>query len=139
MVARQLTLLQWAQRACANEQAQLSDGYQVSEEHIEKLLKLSTGLDRAIGALARSSKLAEELAARMTPRQLLDAALEKIEAQDEPFITYVIRRLKAQRQRLTNRQYVEAETDTAVGALAALGADLETLPQGAFPEESDEV
>lgn len=138
MVARQLSLIDWAQRQLANEQEQLSEGYVLSDDHVEKLLKVAGSLDRAVSSLARSSKLTEELAARMSPRQLLDAAIEKLEAQDEPTITYCVRRLRAARAKLTTKQFADAEAaDTAVGALASLGLDLETMPQGAFPEETE--
>lgn len=139
MVSRQLMLIDVAQQHVANELEQIHEDYTIPEDTIEKLLKLASALDRAVSSLARSSKLAEELAARMSPRELLEAALVKLEGQDEPTLTYAIRRLRAARSKVTTKRFDDAEAaDTAVGALAALGADLETLPLGAFPE-SDEI
>ena len=55
---------------------------------------------RTIDALKKSSDLAEELARRMTPAQLLEAALRKVEGQDLATLTYAIKRLCAYREKL---------------------------------------
>ena len=102
IVSRQLTLLDWAQQAMRNEMQRRMQGKGVSIElaDIQKLEKLSNAIVRAIEALKKSSDLSEELANRLTPEQLLEAALKKIEGQDLATVTYAIKRLRAHRERL---------------------------------------
>lgn len=102
IVARQLTLVDWAQQALRNEmkRAMQSKGEWIGEVDIAKLEKLSQSVVRAIEALRKSSDLAMEMAARMTPEQLLEAALKKIEGQDLATLNYAIKRLRAHRERL---------------------------------------
>lgn len=102
MCARQLTLLDWAQQAMRNE---MKAGFQAKGEHIsesdvEKLLTLSSALVRAVDALKKADGLADELSKRMTPEQLLEAALKKIEGQDVATLNYAISRLRAYRQKI---------------------------------------
>lgn len=102
IVSRQLTMLDWAQQAMRNEmkRAMQADGKWISAEDISKLEKLSQAIVRAIDALKRSDDLAKELSARMSPEQLLDAAIKKVEAQDIATLNYAIKRLRAHRERI---------------------------------------
>jgi len=102
IVARQLSMLDWAQQAMRNEmqRAMQSKGVSVQLADIVRLEKLSNAIVKAIEALKRSSDLADELSARMTPEQLLEAALKKIEGQDIATVNYAIKRLRAHRERI---------------------------------------
>jgi hypothetical protein len=91
---------------------------------IVSLEKLSVAIVRAVEALKKSADLAEEFAARLTPEQLLEAAVRKIESQDLATLTYAIKRLRAHRQRLgpVSGQEARAMADvaTATDAIASL-------------------
>ncbi len=102
IVARQLTMLDWAQGALRNEmkRAMQGKGQWIQYEDIAKLEKLSMAIVRAIDALGRANELATEMASRMSAEQLLEAALKKIEAQDIATLNYAIKRLRAHRERL---------------------------------------
>lgn len=97
IVSRQLTLLDWAQQAMRNEmqRAMGQKGSWIGREDVDKLEKLSNGIVRAITALQKMADLTDELARRMTPEQLLEAALRKVEGQDLATIRYAIKRLRA--------------------------------------------
>jgi len=135
MVSRQLSLLDWAQQAVRNE---LMRGYQargvsVAIGDLEKLERLSNGIVRAIDALKKCSLIAEELASKMTPEQLLEAALKKLEGQDLATLQYAIKRLRAHRERIAPvthndkvRMLEVARTPpniSASAAIASLGDD----------------
>ncbi len=102
IVSRQLTMLDWAQQAMRNEmkRAFQAKGTHIGIEDITKLEKLSQAIVRSIQALKASDDLAKEMAARMSPEQLLDAALKKIEGQDIATLNYAIKRLRAHRERV---------------------------------------
>lgn len=102
LVARQLSMLDWAQQAMRNEmkRAMGETGEWVTFEDVQKLEKLSNSIVRAIEALKRSTDIASELAARLTPEQLLEAAIKKIEGQDLATIDHAIKRLRKHRELL---------------------------------------
>jgi hypothetical protein len=102
IIARQLSMVDWAQQATRNEmmRAYQAKGLSVQVADIERLTALSTAIMRSVDALKKSSDLASELASRMTPEQLLEAALAKIEGQDIKTLRYAIRRLRAYVDRL---------------------------------------
>lgn len=102
IVSRQLTMLDWAQQAMRNEmkRAMQAKGQWIGGDDIAKLEKLSQAIVRSIDALRKSDDLAKEMASRMSPEQLLEAALAKIEGQDLATLNYAIKRLRAHRERL---------------------------------------
>ncbi len=79
IIARQFTMLDWAQQATRNEmqRAMQGKGLHIAVNDIEKLEKLSNAIVRAIDALKKSADLADELSKRLTPEQLMEAALKK--------------------------------------------------------------
>lgn len=136
IVARQLTMLDWAQQAMRNEmkRAMQAKGTHISGADIEKLADLSQAIIRTMDALKKSSDLAAELSSRMTAEQLLEAAIRKIEAQDVATLNYAIKRLRAHRERIApvggfdRLQMGETPTTapkvaTAVDAIAELDDD----------------
>lgn len=60
---------------------------------LRQLHSISGALVRAVEALGRAAKVKEELASRMSPSQLLEAAISKCEQQDLPTLNMIIRRL----------------------------------------------
>lgn len=126
LVARQLTLLDWAQQALRNEmkKAMQAKGEWIDGKDIEKLADLSQAIIRTIDALKKSSDLAAELASRMTAEQLLEAAIRKIEGQDLATLNYAIKRLRAHRERLAPVGGMDkiqmGEVATATAAIAEL-------------------
>lgn len=126
IVARQLTMLSWAQQAMRNEmkRAMQAKGEWISGEDVAKLEKLSQAIVRAIDALKRSSDLASEMASRLSAEELLEAALRKIESQDVATLNYAIKRLRAHRERIAPvggfDKIQMGEPETATAALAEL-------------------
>jgi hypothetical protein len=128
IVSRQLTMLDWAQQALRNEMksAMQAKGKWISADDISRLEKLSQAIVRAIQALKGSDELAKEMSARLSPEQLLDAALKKIEGQDIATLNYAIKRLRAHRERLApvhgmdKIQMGEPSLATAADAIADL-------------------
>ena len=98
LVARQLSLIDWAQLALRREidrGAQANGLGGIGLDDIQRIEKLSNGLVRAIEALRRVTDIAEELKNRMTPEELLEAAVKKVEGQSPATIRYAIKRLRA--------------------------------------------
>lgn len=125
-------MLDWAQQACRNEmqRAMQGKGLHVDISDVKKLESLSNAIVRSIDALKKSSDLADELSKRLTPEQLMEAALKKIEGQDLATLNYAIKRLRAHRERLApttvhdRRQLGELATATtpAVTGRSAIAA-----------------
>lgn len=125
LCARQLSLIDYAQQALRNEFGAgfQSDGRSISGQDIQKLMDLGQALVRSADALKRSTALAEEIADKLSPEQLLEAAIKKIEAQDLGTIKYIIRRLTEYRRKLVPHATVPLAFDNegpAVNAIAAL-------------------
>jgi hypothetical protein len=91
----------------------------LDESDVERLLKLSNALARSIDALRKASDALEVLSTNLTPEQLLEAALKKIESQDVGTISHAIRRLRSYRAMVTNKP----DTLSAADDLAALDAE----------------
>ncbi len=130
IISRQFSMLDLAQQAVRNwlvSAAGSDEGLHVGVGDIEKLEKLSNAIVRAVDGLRKSSDLADELSKRMSPEQLIEAACQKIEAQDLPTLNYFIKRLKAYRDRLEAQgvpaQSTAAPTDRATDAIASLGSE----------------
>ncbi len=122
LVARQFTLIDWAQQAMRNEmrRGMQKAGTRLDPQDIETLQKLSTSLIRTIEALKKSADLADEMSKRMTPAQLLEAAIKKIEGQDVATLTATIQRLRAHRRVLAPIGRDARIDDTAADAIASL-------------------
>lgn len=129
LISRQLGLIDWAQQALRNEMKvglSAAEGKRVSVSDVGMIEKLSNALVRALDALKKSADVAEEMAARMSPEDLLEAALSKVEGQDLPTLNYAIKRLRAHRDRLapitaTDRSQLGEVTTPATDAIASLG------------------
>lgn len=126
IVARQLSMVSWAQQALRNEmmRAYQAKGVSISFEDIEKLEKMSNAIVRSVDGLKKASDLAEELATRLSPQQLLDAAMKKIQGQDRATLRRCIRQLRQYLEQLgpvTNNDK-KSLGETAAGAIAALAA-----------------
>jgi vacuolar-type H+-ATPase subunit I/STV1 len=97
----------------------------------KSLVDMANALVRSIDALKKSSDIAEELQKRLTPQQLLEIALRKIEGQDVATINYAIKRLAAYRKMIgpiTVQDKAQLGTQftpgaSAVDALASLEDD----------------
>ncbi len=100
LVARQFALVDWAQQALRNEVTAYEAGVFVDAKTIGKLVDLSNAITRNIESLKKYSELADEIKDRMTPEELLEAALKKVEGQDLATLNYAIKRLRAYRERL---------------------------------------
>lgn len=95
LVSRQLALVETAQIWLRDEMAAVSKGDEPAFDFdLRKLHELSQALCRTIESLKRASDCAEEMAKRLSPEQLLEAALKKLEAQDAATIEYAIKRLR---------------------------------------------
>lgn len=119
MCSRQLSMIAVAQTRLRKEMDAGLRADSISLSDIQMLEKLSNSLVRAIEALKKSSDLAGELASRLTPEQLLEAALAKIEGQDVPTLRYAVKRLRAHMERMAPSPTTSAVT-SATDAIAAL-------------------
>lgn len=127
IVSRQFKLLDWAQQAARNEmqRAFQESGKMIANVDVKKLCDLSSAIVNAINALKKVSDVAEELQSRMTPEQLLEAALKKVEGQDLATIDYAIKRLRIYRHKI---QPVKTAAAVAQGAkFKAAGEDIKEL------------
>jgi hypothetical protein len=98
-VSRQLSLIDTAQRWLRDEMTAIAAGEEeLAGFDIRKLHELSQALCRTVEALKRASDVAEEMVKRMSPEQLLEAAIQKIAAQDRPTVEYAIKRLRETRR-----------------------------------------
>lgn len=125
MISRQLALIDWAQQALRNEMRRglQIEGERISTDDVKKIVELSNSLSRTMEAMKRSSDLAEELSKRMSPEQLLDAAIKKIEGQDLATLRAAIRRLRAHLAKLAPvSQQDRVAMGEARNAVAAIGA-----------------
>lgn len=125
IISRQFQLLDWAQQALRNEmkRAHQEKGEHIGMGDIGKLAELSNAIVRACDALKKHNDLATELSARLSPEQLLDAALKKVEGQDLSTIRYAIKRLRAYLEKMTpdTREHgMVGVTATAAAAIASL-------------------
>ena len=101
LVARQLSMVGLAQDRIRQEMIGVDgEGKKtymgektITTDDIERLMDLSSTLVRSIDALQRCTKVAEELKNKLTPEQVLEAAILKIQAQDLPTLTNIIQRL----------------------------------------------
>lgn len=129
LVGRQLSMVGLAQDRIRQEMiGETEDGKEfkiakrILPEDIERLNDLSNALVRSIDALQRATKVAEDLRKKLTPEEVLRAAIEKIKAQDTATITEIVKQLTYHRKK-DPRHNKNAVTRT-IGAADGL-ADLE--------------
>jgi hypothetical protein len=127
MFSRQFALIDWQQQALRNKmKAGMMGGGQLTDARDTKeLLDLANALTRSVEGLKKFRDMAEEMAKRMGPEELLEAALKKIEGQDLATINYAVKRLRAHRERLApvhgrERVQIGYEEETATDAIASL-------------------
>lgn len=132
IVARQLTMLDWAQQAMRNEmkRAMQAKGDWISHDDIAKLEKLSMAIVRAIEALKKCDEATTIMSSKLSAEQLLEAAIKKIEGQDIATLNYAIKRLRAHRERIApvggfDKMQMGETPSTAAGAIAELAAEAE--------------
>lgn len=127
IIARQLSMIDWAQQALRNEmmRAYQAKGVSIAAGDLSKLETLSNTIVRTVAGLKASSDLAIELAKRLSPEQLLDAALAKIESQDRATLRAAIKRLRQYMDRLgpVNGNDKQAMLETSGAAIASLGEE----------------
>lgn len=113
IVTRQLTMLGWAQQCIRDEFARRMNSKNPSVEQAEivQLEKLSNGILRAIEAMRRSEELTEEIANKLSPDQLIEALLKKLERQDAATVKYAIKRLRAHLERIAPDGPVRTDAD----------------------------
>lgn len=129
MIDRQFSIIDWAQQALRNE---MTGGFAAKGEHVSidvrKITELSNALARNVEALKKAQDVMEELAKRMSPEQLLEAAIRKLEGQDLKTLNHAIKRLRAHRERLApvtggnaeRAQIGSADEEKATDAIASL-------------------
>lgn len=125
IVARQLSMLDWAQQALRNEmmRAYQAKGVSISMDDLEKLSVMSSAIMRAVDGLKKSGELAEEIAKKLSPKQLLDAAIAKIKAQDRATLKRAIKELRGYLEKLGPVDFHDQQQIkevTATGAIRAL-------------------
>lgn len=126
LVARQFSLIDWAQQALRNRMMQYEAGVHVDDRDIKQITELSNSLARNLEGLKKHSDLADEMKNRMSPEELFEAALKKIEGQDLPTLRNVIRRLRFYASKMAPES---PEDKMALGdvratdAIASLGDD----------------
>lgn len=120
IIARQLTMLSDAQEHLRREMHAARKDLGIDYKFIERLEKLSSGILRGIDSLKRYDGLAEELQKRMSPAQLLDAAVRKVEGQDLATLNAVIKRLRFYRSKAAPAAAVAAEEKSVAEELASM-------------------
>lgn len=97
LVQRNFEMVDWAQAAIRREMQRLmqTENTRAAEGLCKRLLDVSNALARSIDALKKANNALEELQKVLTPAQLLEAALKKIEGRDPGEIRYAIKRLRA--------------------------------------------
>lgn len=126
IISRQMTLLDWAQQMLRHEIKKVYEdpNAELWPKQVEKLEKMSNAIVRSIEAMKKHADLAEEMAKRMTPEQLFEAAIKKIEGQDVATINAVIKRLRYYRSQIAPvngwDKVTMGETKAASAAIAEL-------------------
>lgn len=124
LIERALCLVDWQLTAMRDEMLSATG----SPDASRRTLELSNSLVRCIESLKKYNDVADELQKVMSPEQLLEAALKKIEGQDLATLKYAIKRLRAHQERLgpivaaIKPAAVNAD-DSATAAIASLEGD----------------
>jgi hypothetical protein len=122
LVGRQLSMVGLAQDRIREEMLGPSDAKcekGVTADDVERLVDLSNALVRSIDALQRATKITQELKSKLTPEQVLNAAIEKIKSQDIATLTQIISKLIKHRNK-NPRHNKHAKTIAAADGIAAL-------------------
>jgi hypothetical protein len=90
----------------------------ITLDDVERLNDLSNALVRSIDALQRATKVSDELKAKLTPEQVLDAAVDLIRAQDLPTLTEIIKALNTHRKK--DPKHKPVKTVAAADGIASL-------------------
>lgn len=104
MIARQLRIIHRAQETVGQSGT------------VREITDLSRALDTAVGAVARAARSQDEILARMSQAQQVEAAVRRIEEQDAATVAAVLRRLRARLDDLAER----TGPRTAVDAIKTL-------------------
>lgn len=126
VVSRAFVLLDWASAAVRIEMQRSmerpSQEIVFDDKDMKRLEALCNAIVRAMDGMKKAAGLADELAARKTPEELLEIALKKIEGQDLSTINYAIKRLRAYRERLAPVAGFDKMQmgETAASAIASL-------------------
>lgn len=128
IISRQLSMIDWAQQALRNEmmRAYQAKGVSIGAPDLQKLETLSNTIVRTVTGLKASSDLAQEIAKRLSPSQLLEAALAKVEAQDRATLKAAIKRLRGYLEKLGPVSFQDRQAMkevTSGGAIASLDED----------------
>lgn len=123
LVTSQLALVEWYQACMRLEMQRKMDTHdpRVTPEDTKRLMDMSNALVRAVVALQKVSNVAEELSKRLTPAELLEAAIKKLEGQDVKVLDYAIKRLRLAKTLVRKAAGEGAPGASAAEALAALG------------------
>lgn len=121
LVARQFSIIDTAQQWLRAEMEAVARGEgQVNGFDVRRIHELSQSLSRTVEALKRSSDCAEEMAKRLSPEQLLEAAIRKIASQDRPTVEYAIKCLRELRRDMLAPDTEEQSAVSAIETLADL-------------------
>lgn len=122
MVNDQMALLHFAQ--CSLRKMLAEEG--ITDASSRTLLSTSTAIAKAVQALKGCADLEDEMSKRLSPEKLIEAAILKIESQDESLLVYTIRRLNEALRRVRSLPDapVDGMTSAAVDAIAALTVEL---------------
>lgn len=125
LVGRQLSMVGLAQDRIRQEMLGPVDALcekTVTEDDVERLVALSSALVRSIDALQRATKITAELKSKLTPEQVLNAAVEKIKAQDIATMTLIISKLIKHRNK-NPKHNKHVKTIAAADGIADLEKD----------------
>lgn len=126
LVGRQLSMVGLAQDRVRQEMLGLTaDGKPgiiaskpITLDDVERLNDLSNALVRSIDALQRATKVADELKNKLTPEQVLHAAIDKIKMQDAATITDIIKEINKSRK--SDPRHRPVKTVGAADGIASL-------------------
>lgn len=120
LVDRQLVLAEIMQGSLREEiRRRLNAKESLNLEDVRRFETMTQALHRCFQTLKGSGELAEEMAARMTGQQLLQAAVDKLCAQEPNTVRWAIRVLRAH----IDRTAVAPQVPQAMTALADLAND----------------
>jgi hypothetical protein len=117
LIARQFSIIDTAQQWLKAEMEAVARGESETVGFdVRRIHELAQALARTLESLKKSADLADEMAKRLSPQQLLEAAIKKLEAQDLATIEYAIKRLRDVRRDVAP----EASDVRATDAIAEL-------------------
>lgn len=127
LVGRQLSMVGLAQDRVRQEMLGATiDGkpgkisHCITLDDVERLNDLSNALVRSIDAMQRATKVADELRSKLTPDQVLEAAIQKIMAQDTTTLADIVKRLTYRRRKDPKSAQHMNKTVAAADSIASL-------------------